>query len=93
MPGMDHHELEKELAVLKKEIDHIKQRQEDMKSEFTRWQEQQDKRIEKLETTDDDFQREASGRELQKYNTWFTAIVTIGSTIIGAILAYLFSIA
>jgi hypothetical protein len=95
-------ELEKEISIQKMalenhklstqlELENIKQRLEDYKRENERRQSEQDRRIEKLEDADTGFYREASERERQDFSRKISAIVTIGATVLGAILTLLFS--
>jgi chromosome segregation ATPase len=80
-----------EIALLNNEIEHMKRREEDYQKTNERWHNQHEKRLDKLEEADDAFQREATNNEKNKFSIWVTVVVTLGSTLIGAVLTLLFS--
>lgn len=89
------------LAILENEMNNMKLRDQlsreaegrnfdEFKRNMERWQEQQDKRLEKLEQNDDNFHRDATNKERTNFGIWITVIATIGATVVGAILTLLF---
>jgi hypothetical protein len=72
-------------------IDNADRREEDYRKTIERWQEQQDKRLDKLEDADDNFQRDATNNERTKFGIWVTVVVALGTTLIGSVLTLLFS--
>jgi ABC-type phosphate/phosphonate transport system permease subunit len=79
------------LAILENEMDNMKRREEDYRRNKEREDDKRDERIQKLEDADDYFQRESTNNEKNKFGLWVTVIVAFGSTVIGAILAQVFS--
>jgi hypothetical protein len=69
-----------EVAIIKNDIKNIE-----------RWQEQQDKRLDRLEEADNTFQREATNNEKQRFGIWVTVVLGLGTALISAILTFLFS--
>ncbi|AWD93050.1 hypothetical protein HSE3_gp098 [Bacillus phage vB_BceM-HSE3] len=86
-----YHELESKIRTLESENESIRQRHSDFRDTVERWQEQQDKRLDRLEQADTDFMRRASDTELKKYTTYFTILMGLVGTLIAAILAFIFT--
>jgi hypothetical protein len=79
------------IALLEARFEGNERREEDYRKTIERWQDQQDKRLDKLEDTDDTFQRDATSNERNKFGVWVSVVLGLGTTLIGAVLALLFS--
>jgi len=80
-----------DIAVLKVQFNEMKIHEEDHRKNNERWQDQQDKRLDKLEAVDDIFQRDATISEKQKFSIWIVAVTSLATTIIGAVVTLLLS--